>query len=120
MSALIATLCLGIPTLLLAVHAIRVAIEGRAGYSGGSDVPLIDLRAVGLGFAVCVVSVAVGRQLASHPAIAGPSLASLFTFCVAIAWGLWAQGARSHQSSTVILLGSAVAAGLLGLTAPSW
>lgn len=105
MRTLIAILVLGIPTLMLAAHAVRVAAQPRLGARGGSSVPFIDLNSVGLCFAACLVGAAAGRVLSGHDALKGVSIASLFTFCAVIAWGVWAQGTRSHASPAPILLG---------------
>ena len=81
---------------------------------------MIDLGRVSLGFGVSLLAMAVGRELAGYDQLRGIELSTLVTFCSVIAWGIWAQGERSGWSPTVVLLGTAVASGLLGATEPSW
>ena len=116
MSTLIAALALGIPTVLLALHLLRAAVVRVRG--SHPEVPLVDLDRVGLGFAVSVLALALGEVITRRDGMGNAGLASTVTFCAAIAWGFWAQGARSRWSPAVILLVSAVAACLVGAVAP--
>lgn len=124
MNDIVAMIALGIPTLMLLTHAARLALVAATPTPGHADdgnrLPFIDVPEVGIGFAVSLVSVAVGRHIAGHEFLRGIHVANLSTFCLAIAWGFWAHGTRRRWSSRLILLGSASAGCLLGVYATSW
>lgn len=122
LSTFLALLALSLPTGMLMMHLVRAALASTStpGVPAEHEAsPLINLSRVGIGFALTVLAVTIGRELAGR-GLADVGLASLATFCVVIAWGFWAQGMRSRWSPALVLFSSAAAGLFLGMGAPSW